>query len=400
MRLVFVNHLHPQEPLVGAVRLREFAEAMARRGHAVVLLTAPRGDEAGDDPDTLVERVRVHDWKRPLVVAPPLQRFAALEGLRRGTLPRPLRAALVAGLYLGRGGVFPDWSLGAAAVLPILAEQFRPEAVWGTFGNTDAWLIARALARRAGCPWVMDVKDKWDAFIPAPFRPLLARRFDDAAAMTALARSYLDHVRPRFSCPGRVVYSGVSQALLSHGAEGEAESRLTLSGSTYSPATLAALMEGIRGWIRPDMTFTYAGADHRRVAEAAVGLNCIVDVRGQLSPDELAELQRRSFVNLYCCIGDLDRFHHKLIELLCVGRPIVCLPPDGPEAAGIAASVGGDFTGCADAGEVSAALDSAWARRFAPMVRDAAALADFGWDGQARVLEEVFTAALSRRSCP
>lgn len=389
MRLVFVNHLHPDEPLVGATRLREFALAMARRGHQVVVLTAVRDGGEGDSPEGLVGRLARHDWSRPLFAAARLQSWPVLDSLRRGGLPRPLRVAIIAGLYLGRGGVFPDWGDGAAPLLPVLAREFRPRATWGTFGNTEAWIIARHLARLAGCPWVMDVKDKWDTFIPGPLRGLLAWRFGDAAAMTSLAGSYLDHVRHRFTCPGAVVYSGVPASMLTACAEGGAEARLTLAGSTYSAATLDAVIEGIRAWAGPEVTFTYAGADHARVAEAARVLNCRLDIRRQVPLEELAALQRRSFANLYCCVGDHDRFHHKLFELLCADRPIICLPPDGPEAARIAARTGGDLTGCVGPAELAAALAAAWKRRCRSGNADRNRLAEFGWDGQAVILERV-----------
>lgn len=394
MRLVFVNHLHPDEPLVGATRLREFTLAMAGRGHQVVLLTAARDGGEGDSPEGLAGRLARHDWSRPLFAAGRRQPWPVLDSLRRGSLSRPLRMAIIAGLYLGRGGVFPDWGGGAAPLLPVLAREFGPQATWGTFGNTEAWIIARRLARLAGCPWVMDVKDKWDTFIPGPLRGLLARRFGDAAAMTALAGSYLDHVRHRFACSGTVVYSGVPVSMLAARAEGGAEARLTLAGSTYSAATLDAVIEGIRTWAGPEVTFTYAGADHARVAEAARVLDCRLDIRRQVPLEELAVLQRRSFANLYCCVGDHDRFHHKLFELLCADRPIICLPFDGPEAVGIAARTGGDFTGCAEPGEVASALAAAWEKRRRPVATKRAALAEFGWDGQAAILERVLAAAV------
>lgn len=398
MKLVLVNHLHPHAPLVGATRLREFAHALARRGHQVVLLTeALAGAQPPDDPFILAVRLAEHDWTVPLMVSAWPRRLPMLDSLRQGHLARPVRAAIIGGLYLWRGGVFPDWSLGIAPLLPVLAQHFRPEVVWGTFGNTDAWIIARTLARRAGCPWVMDIKDKWDAFIPAPFRSYLAWRFNDAAALTALAKSYLDHVRPRFTCPGRVVYSGVSRSLLAERPTGKAEDRLTLSGSIYSSATLATIIEGIGRWVRPGITFTYAGADHGRVAEAARLLPCTLDIRPQLPLTELVDLQRRSFANLYCCIGDHDRFHHKLMELLCAERPILCLPPDGAEAVSIAAEVEGDFTGCITPDDLVHALAAAWDKRSSPVEALRDNLATYGWDGQAAVLEEVFRQVTSAR---
>lgn len=393
MRAVFVSHLHPEEQVVGATRLREFAQAMARRGHQVVLLTASREGIAGDRPEDLPDRLERHDWSSPLWLAAPPRSAPLLNALRQGTLPRPLRWALIAGLYLGRGGVFPDWSGGAAPFLPILARTFRPQVTWGTFGNTDAWLIARRVARLSGCPWVMDIKDKWDTFIPGPFRRALAQRFSDAAAMTALAQSYQSHSRKRFSLPSQVVYSGVPSTLLRTGAEGAAEARITLSGSIYSPATLDALLRGIEGLGRSDITFTYVGADHRQVRNAAASLTCRQDIRPIVPLEELAALQRSSFANLYCCVGDHDRFHHKLFEMLCADRPIICLPPDGSEAVGLAAELNGALHCCGTPEEVTAALAEAWSRRDRPVDTDRHRLEAYGWDGQAGILEWVLTAA-------
>ncbi|WP_096700113.1 hypothetical protein [Magnetospirillum sp. 15-1] len=60
MRAVFVSHLHPETNHVGAVRVREFAQAMARRGHRIVLLTqslTPR--DPAPDPDGLAAALDV-----------------------------------------------------------------------------------------------------------------------------------------------------------------------------------------------------------------------------------------------------------------------------------------------------------------------------------------------------
>ena len=44
MKLVLVNHCHPDRPHVCALRMREFARALARKGHQVVLLTGTLDD--------------------------------------------------------------------------------------------------------------------------------------------------------------------------------------------------------------------------------------------------------------------------------------------------------------------------------------------------------------------
>lgn len=400
MRLVFVNHYHPDAPHIGAARLREFAQAMAGRGHRVVLFTETLGGGPAMSIGEVAARLDAQDWSRPLVVACAPRPAPLLGALRDGRLPRPLRMALIAGLYLAHGGVFPDWWAGARPYLRVLAKRFQPQACWATFGNTEALRIAQALARDSGCPWVMDVKDAWDVFLPAPLRRRVARRFADARAVTALSDAYVGHTAWRFPAPATVIRSGFPLALLCRPpAEGPAPARITLTGSVYAAATLDGLIRGVRGWLdtlppgeRGAVTFTYAGTDHARVAQAAGTLGCTLDVRPFIPLDELAALQRDSFINLYACIGVPGRFHHKLFELLAAGRPIACLPAEGPEALDLVARTRGRLASCGDADAVAGAIGQAWAARsLGPVDVDRDILADFSWERQAERLEAVLT---------
>lgn len=394
MRAVFVNHYHPDAPHVGAVRLREFARAMAARNHQVVLLTESlnRSDPA-PDPARLPAALAAHDWARPFVLACPPRPCRVLDRTRDGSLARPLRAAVLGGLYLGRGAVFPDWAAGVRPMLAPLAESFRPQMTWATFGNTEAWRIARAVARYAGAPWVMDIKDSWDVFIPAPFRRLVAARFDDAAALTALSNAYLIHGGRRFRAPGKVVHSGLPQALLDRPPPQGAGHRLMLTGSTYGAATLAGMLDGLRRWLdsgRDDVTFTYAGTEAARVAEAAAGLPCTVEIHDFLPLEQLMTLQAEAFINLYCCVDAADRFHHKLLELLAADRPVACLPAEAAEAGRLTAEVGGLLESCTGPEQLAAAIERAWARRDRPVGVSREKLGAFTWEAQAEVLATLF----------
>lgn len=387
MRLVFVNHYHPDAAHVGAVRLREFARVLAGRGHQVVLLTETLGGGPAS-PALTDKQLAGHDWTRPYVLACDPAPSSMLAALRAGTLPRPLRLLVLAGLYGCHGGVFPDWSAGVRFQLRALADVFRPQAVWATFGNTEAWLIARKLAGMARCPWVMDVKDPWDVFIPPPFRARLAKRFKDAAAVTALSAAHADNVRTQLGRSATVIYSGFdcSPARIAE------PDRLLLGGSVYDGSHLAVLAQGVRQWLdhlpESKPVFTYAGGDVDRVRAALGDLPCALDLRGFIPLTELRRLQDEAAVNLYVR-NPAALYQHKVLELLAAGRPVLCLQPETAECEALAREAGGTIISCQDAAQVAAGLNLAWTQRHSAPAAVPDFLARYGWDGQAEILEQV-----------
>ena len=50
----------------------------------------------------------------------------------------------------------------------------------------------------AGCPWVADIKDIWDVFIPGPFKLSLAQIYADAAALTTFSDFHRTRSTPYF----------------------------------------------------------------------------------------------------------------------------------------------------------------------------------------------------------
>lgn len=407
MRAVFVNHLHPEVPHVGATRVREFAYAMARRGHQIVLLTESLGpQDIPMDPQVLVNDLKGHDWSRPFLLSCPPRISPALGALRSGRLPRPARILLILWHYLRHGGVFTDWMRGSRPYWSILAQDFKPQVTWGSFGNTDAWRIAQSIARLAGCPWVADIKDCWDVFIPFSLRTLLAKRYSDSAWITGLSQSHLDKSGTAFAQPKQVVYSGFPSEMLQR-ESGPAPWRITVTGSLYSASSSAVMIEGMRKWlsaqpqsVRDEVVLTYAGADHARmrVISAALGDVCRLEILGFVPLMHLARLQREAFLNIYARhMNSREVFHHKVMELLTAQRPIASIPEEIDEAKGLADQVRGSLWSCEDAQDMASALDRAWRQRGQPVAVDHAALSDFTWDGQALRLEAVLAAAIAKR---
>lgn len=403
MNLVFINHMHPVTPHVSGMRAWYFAREMAGLGHRVVQICQWReGTEPAPEPGQLPQRLRSHDWAEPLLLAISPQPFMPLSRVRAAETAAPLRKLLVLWNYLRHSGVFTDFSEGVQPYLPVLAREFRPEATWGLFGNTDCWLIAQRLARLSGCPWVADMKDSWDVFMPKALRHVIALRFRDMSASTANAAFNARVLERWFSPKPAVVYSGADRcfgeavpALL-----GEGLVRLTLTGSIPEKQSLDAFVDGLMCWLsrRPSagsvqMEIVYAGGDGSKAQHALARLEGMaqVTVRPYLPLPALAALCRSAAINAY--IRTPRGFHHKLLELLACGQPVLAFPGETEEAQQLAADSGGELFCPASHAELATALNLLLARPLAPVPlstgRDS-----FTWTAQAIRLEQVFRQAI------
>lgn len=407
MRLVFVNHAHPEIPHVSGMRTGYFAREMAQRGHRVVLLTcalpgSTTADPTGHDLAALLTR---HDWRRPLVVAIPPIRRRSLELIRQDGLPGVLRRALTLWQFLAFGGVFADWHKAASGAIVQLAAEFKPDLAWATFGNTTNLAIAQQLGGRARCPWIMDIKDSWTAFIPRALRRPMAWRFRDAAGWTSNSRHHQD-VASHWLASKRteVIYSGVAEEFYCgprHSPEPESR-QLLLVGSIYDDARLMTYLAAVREWMeglpdreRESVSFAYAGSDNERVVAAlkAIPLPCALQILTHRSIGEFAALARASFANSY--LSASFGFHHKLLELLICGRPVICYPSERAESKALASQTGTMFASCDTEAALRGALASAWSSRESPA--HSARTPPWRWADFAGNLEQFFLHCLQER---
>lgn len=387
MRAIFVNHCHPDCPHVCGTRAREFANALARQGHQIVLLTESlnRGDPA-IDPATLPAALAAHDWLLPFRLAVPPRPAHLLRAVRSGRVPAPLRTLVIAYQYLLRGGMFTDWRQASRRYWRPLAEGFRPDVVWGIFGNTDAWAIAQGIARAAACPWVRDIKDRWGGFVPAPLRRTVARRFADARSTTALSYSLLDDALPWLQGEQNVIYSGVPDGLVRGSRPANQQFTVVLIGGVYRPALLELFMSGVAGYLSRGrlLRLVYAGTDGAAVGDAARRFGVPVEQRGQLPWNDYWDLVTQADVNAYIRIDGLE-WHHKFVELLVAQRPILCCPSEIGEARRLASSVGGHLHEVSDPAAIAAALETLADRPHTVDV-DASAITTMTWGSRAMQL--------------
>ncbi len=396
LRLIIVNHCHPEMPHVCALRARSFAEAMAKRGNRVILLSGTLClDKVTLAASKLEEAMLGHDWKVPFRLACPPRRAPLLRRARLGGLPRLCNKAVLASTFVIGDGPFADWVDGSRPYWGVLTTAFRPQAIWGIFGNTGAWTIAREIAKHASVPWVMDLKDGWDHFVPAGVRAWTARRYAGAAAATALSEAHAAEIHSVFGFTAEIVYSGIPAEALEPPARAQdtPTSDIVVSGSLYDAESIDILVAGLDLWLKNKVNGTrprlrYFGSDGKRLRRAAVGLDqsCEIDIQGYRPLPELFEALRNSRVNLYIR-SPRTLFHHKLIELLSCGRPVISIHQESEEARRIAAEIEGRLSGCASPDQLARRLDVAWRSvEFAPP--NPKAMSRYTWDAQAEVLEQ------------
>lgn len=373
LKILIVGHCHPDFPHVCALRTRGFADGLAQQGHKVVLLTGTLpGTQSIASVDNVKHNLPQEIGEGPLVIGCPPKRGRWLSRARRGQFPTLPNKILLAGSFLLHGGIFTDWVEGSKRYWPIIADQWRPDIVWATFGNTGAWLIAQGISTRSSCPWIMDMKDLWEDFIPKPIRGLLAARFSDYAATTALADVHAKDLCRWFGSNPTIIPSGVDipTDVLGHDIDlasqntDRAALRISLVGSLYGDTDLKAFLSGVKAWgedrrhhsVRPAI-LEYFGDEEDRLLAATRSWENICEVRasGFVDPAELALRLRKSHINAF--VNARSGFRHKVLEFVIAGRPIMSFPTLGTDECRIIRESGIKLYNCTTSRAVKSALD-------------------------------------------
>lgn len=334
MRLLFVNHVHPGTGLVGAVRLQRFAEELTKRGHQVLLLCAARTGEG--EPDTaasFARRVAGHDWTTPLLmgVRDTSHAHRALSTRSAQRIAHRIGTGVTLAVH---GGPFWRWRHAARAFSESIHQIFAPELAYATFGNLDALGIARDYAHQFRIPWVMDIKDPASVFVPKLLAGWLMRPYHDAAAVTLNAEFQRSHNQGWADDASKVIYSGVEAPPAT--SRSFDRTQVAMIGSIYTDAAAATLLRGFAAWraqAQPNATLHYFGVDGVRVAAVAraADIDDALIIEGQVNRCDMLERCTRMTALMYVA-HPLHSFHHKLLELAALGRPLITSPVGGAEA--------------------------------------------------------------------
>ncbi len=389
MNILLVNPVHPATAHVSAVRAWRFAQELSALGHRVLYLTGARTGSS----QAPISLLASHDWSRPLLLAPAEYSVDSSPPNRNGAL-RKIETAV---RMLLDGGYQSAWL--RAATQAVLKSGFRPDVVWATFGKMEALFAARRIARELHAPWVLDLKDNWDLFVPKGMRRLMARRLQGWSAATA--NSPFTQAQAAGFSGGSVdlVYSGVDDVFIMPAADSGPDPAtfvVNLIGSLYFPERLSALFNGLQQWLgklsaaeRDRVALIYLGGDIEMASACRTqsGLEAQIQMRGYLPVEDMAKACRLAALNMY--VAYPGNFHHKLLELLACNRPVLAYPQESTAAQAIAAQVGGEILPAPDAGAVAHALGSVHRRWQAGSIgRKRSHCQQYSWRSQTLVLQE------------
>ncbi|MEC8531689.1 MAG: glycosyltransferase [Pseudomonadota bacterium] len=395
MNIVLINHTHPDTAHVSALRMREFANCLASAGDRAVLITGPlKPSDGGETLAELGARMAAHEWTLPFHIACRLSETPLRRAAREGRMLAPFRQVVIGASYISKGGMFGDWRTGVSNIFPLITRQFSPDIIFATFGNTDAWSIARDLARAAQCPWIADYKDPWDCFIPIGLRRRIAARYADMSGMTVFSHTHAHDAAAWFPCAKEVVYSGYLSDPTNKLPEAEnGNLRVMLSGSIYDGSSIWLLIKALALVSKKaNVVLNYAGNDGSRVREMINRANSGVTFKdfGYLSIDALTRLQRSASVNVYARNRN-SLFQQKLIELIAVGRPVLAVPDEGEEAKNLVEAVGGTLIPARNPAEIASGLARL---RTEEVSIDLERLRIFSWSTQTEKLKRFFSSVL------
>ncbi len=403
LRLVFINHTHPNDPHVSGLRMARFAECLSTIGDRVLLITPPPRLEDGSygQEQDIVDTPFENERSFKLRTCRPMNR-PILSRARTGHLLWGVRQAVLAAHYAVHKSVFSDWTDAVIEQSNDWLSEFRPDLVFATFGNTGNWRAAQALSRKLHVPWVADTKDNYEVFVPFTMRRWAASGFADMAHMTTFSQAHKDMADRFFDVAKSVVYSGYDAIATDDRKPVAKPYELLIVGSLYAQEALERLTSGLRKWSAERETrasgkpvLKYAGGEGARFMRATENLGDNFDRidLGYLDRNAMMRHAASSLANFYV-VNPASMFQHKVFELLAAARPIITIPEENRESEDIATAAGGMLIGCESAVDIAAAIE----RVASDTSQDWSDvdIEEYSWMAQARVLRNVFYEAVGR----
>ncbi len=203
-----IAYLFPPRAGVGVQRITKFVRYLPEHGWNPIVLTPekPRGSFPIDESylREIPDSVEVH-------TAPshePYHIYRSLGGSKRqdaadfrGVLEGGKRLGLMGRMYSAFQAAFliPDPKIGWFGPAMKVAREIigkgledgtdKVDMIFSTSPEATDHVIARAIARESGLPWVMDFRDPWTTSLYATPRPLWAKRKEEALELSCLLES-------------------------------------------------------------------------------------------------------------------------------------------------------------------------------------------------------------------
>ena len=352
---LIIAYFFPPKPVIGSVRMEGLARYLPEEGWDVVVLTAKH--PGGPDPRFAVYEVDHKHWLRVLESSGQAVHHAIssrkspwLTRLYRWT--RSVVEATICYPDAQRG-----WYKSAVATGLSIIRNRRVDAIISTSKPETSHLIASALCRRAGVPWVADYRDLWTLNhylsdtnrwlwrVRRVFeRRLELRTMQAARAIVTVSDPLARAMRQMF--PDKLISSipnGFDPEIYVREGEHSLTQQFTITytgtlyGGRRDPSRLFRVVRDLReeGRVNPDiLRIRFYGSEQDVVLTKAKEYNveAFVEACGRISRLEALERQRESHV-LLSLNWDNDWeagvYTGKLFEYLAASRPILAMGGPG-----------------------------------------------------------------------
>lgn len=363
-----ISYFYPPFSSVGATRVSKMTKYLADAGWQAHVLTVDRCDLPGTLPIEIPEDA--------ITRAPQLFDLASiprtLVGRRRLANDRvmptqPRRWALLwrAGEVYRHLVCFPDgqigWWRGAVARGLALAREIRPDVILSSSLPNTSHLVARAIARKTGIPWVAELRDLWTGNHNfrrvQPLRALEQRIersvLSEAAALVTVSEVWAEELRAQHGRPTFVVPNGFDPSDYPTGAPAPSSVfTLVYTGMFYNgkqnpnPLFQAVRHLAASGRIRPEqfqMRFVgqYLGPILTRAE--AYGIGAFVTAHPPVAYKESLRIQHGSTALLFLDWADgatKGWYSAKIYEYLGARRPILSVGPPSSVVGGLLGRTG------------------------------------------------------------
>ena len=364
-RLLLITYPWPPMPTVGANRWTALARHLARFDIDTDVLTTRAFGSLPDDSRNGVFRAGDLVGNRRLrsILRRPDLPVAGTPADIDTPPPVALTAVVPPDMYA------VSWGPAALRRALAIVDHRRPDVLVSTSPYESTHLIALAVAKRTGLPWIADFRDGWTFEAHRrPFPLALQRRADAAmeravarradvilAATLPIAEDFRDrlgasavHVSNAWDPDLDAEVDATAADLLTPGRLSLVHTGRLNGGWRSTPRSPTAFMEGLKLAVRSDPAlherFEVVLASRLDSAEAALlatadTLDGVVRHVGELSRGEAIALQRAADALLLITSRNVGEATGKLFEYLGSGRPVLALA-EGNEAARIVTATG------------------------------------------------------------
>lgn len=359
MRILFISYYFPPYNIIASLRVGKTAKYLRLFGHDVRVVTAHNLPYPADLPvEVPAEDMIATPWinvSLPHTLATRFRRHRAGVVALFDKAPATQAQYTVALRLLDAYRTlvaFPDDAIGwlpfGWSAAQRLLKQRRPDVIVASGGPPTSLLIASALHRRYGLPWVGELRDLWtdNHYYPYPmWRRVLEtwlerRTLRTATGLVTVSEPLARTLRLRYNLPTEVVLNGFDPSDYPPTRPVRSEAQLTIvyTGTIYrmhqSAAPLFAALQRLGSRAEQVRVTFYSHSINGIVAirsEAQqYGVEHLLDIRDAVAHREALAQQRAADVLLLLLWNDPRErgvYTGKLFEYLGARRPILGIGP-------------------------------------------------------------------------